>query len=71
MTLATTERQVGKTQLRLTQRGKIVVAGLVATLGFLIIGLINVNLLTPAECRNGILDIKKTDECRIYLIGAP
>lgn len=70
MTLAQTERHIGQTKVRLTTRGKIVFGTLGLIAGLLILALINVNLFTPSECRDGLLNIKKTDECRIYLVGA-
>lgn len=68
MTIAHTERHIGKTKLRLTQRGKIVVA-LTAIVSILtLLALYNVNIATPEECRDGLLNIKQTPQCEKFMI---
>lgn len=64
---------IGNSNVYLTERGENALAitqlivGLIVIL--LITGLVNVNLLTPEKCRDGILDIKDTEACQIYRFG--
>jgi hypothetical protein len=59
-----------KTRTTLTKRGKAVVATILFALFLLTLALVNVNLWTPEKCRDGILNIKNTEKCHIYRIGA-
>lgn len=69
--LANTERHIGQTKVRLTPRGKFVFGTLGAIAVLLAVSAFNTNVLTPEECRDGLFNIKQTDVCFKYYIGAP
>jgi hypothetical protein len=56
----------------LTERGEALIdlTKLVATVIAVVLaaGLFNVNVLTPQECRDGLLQIKDTPECSIHIL---
>jgi len=62
---------IGKSNVYLTSRGETVLYSIMATAAIavflLVMGLVNVNLLTPQECRDGLLAIKDTTTCARYL----
>lgn len=62
---------IGKSNVYLTSRGEAVLYSIMATVAaaafLLVLGLVNVNLLTPQECRDGLLSIKDTAACSVYL----
>lgn len=55
----------------LTERGETFAVVALFTIGvaslLLLAGLVNVNLFTPDKCRDGLLSIKNTAECQVYM----
>lgn len=54
----------------MTKRGKTIVTTIVVVLTLLAVSFINTNYLTPEKCRDGILNIKNTEQCHKYRIGS-
>lgn len=57
----------------LTKRGEFILGTIIVLVVFglalTIIGLININFLTPEACRDGFFDIKNTPECFVHRLG--
>jgi len=66
MTLATTERQVGKTKLRLTSRGKFVVLMLILITLAASLAVV-IDATTPAECK--VPFEQMSERCKRIAVG--
>lgn len=56
--------------MKLTKRGKRLAVATIVILTLLAMSFINVNYFTPEKCRDGILNIKTTEQCHQFRIGS-